>query len=203
MVRDVGFIGLSTRCRSGWAGMVATRGSYRLGGARSWPSLRPVPLESLARARSSPSSRVHVPGPFTVRGCPAVTGGLDGELARLQDRGTGGMDPSCNAVHQRWTYGAAFIWAVMGVRGELGYCCGSVRPEAAGRDVPVPSRCKPDSRLSIRVVEVGQALIRVVEGRQKVDLVAALGCCTTHPSGLSYLTSQQCDRGRPDSLVTT
>ena len=29
----------------------------------------------------------------TVRGCPAVTDGLDGELARLQDQGTGGMAP--------------------------------------------------------------------------------------------------------------
>ena len=59
--------------------------------ARSWPSFRLVPPESLSRARSSLSSRVHVPGSSTVRGCPAVTDGLDGELARLQDRGTGGM----------------------------------------------------------------------------------------------------------------
>jgi hypothetical protein len=47
--------------------------------------------DSLSRARSSPSSRVHVPGSSTVRGCPTVTDGLDGELARLQDQGTGGM----------------------------------------------------------------------------------------------------------------
>jgi hypothetical protein len=32
-------------------------------------------------------------GTFTVPGCPAATDGLDGELARLQDRGTGGMAP--------------------------------------------------------------------------------------------------------------
>ena len=37
-VRDVGFIGPLTRCRSGSTGMVATCGGYRLGGARSWPS---------------------------------------------------------------------------------------------------------------------------------------------------------------------
>lgn len=65
----------------------------RLGGVsdRSWPSFRPVRPESLPRARSSPASRVHVPGSFTARSCPTVTGGLDGELARLQDQGTGGM----------------------------------------------------------------------------------------------------------------
>jgi hypothetical protein len=91
IVRDVGIICLLTRCRSGLTGMVAMRGSYRRGGARSWPSLRPVPPDFLPRARSSPSSRVHVPGTFTIRGCPPVTDGLDGELARLQDRGTGGM----------------------------------------------------------------------------------------------------------------
>ena len=34
-----------------------------------------------------------MPGSCTVRGCPAVTDGLDGELARLQDQGTGGMAP--------------------------------------------------------------------------------------------------------------
>lgn len=49
--------------------------------------------DSLPRAPSRPSSRVHVPGSSTVRGCPAGTDGLDGELARLQDRGTGGMAP--------------------------------------------------------------------------------------------------------------
>ena len=31
------------------------------------------------------------PATLTVCGCPAATDGLDGELARLQDRGTGGM----------------------------------------------------------------------------------------------------------------
>jgi hypothetical protein len=34
-----------------------------------------------------------VPGTLTVRGCPAAKDGLDGELARLQDQGTGGMAP--------------------------------------------------------------------------------------------------------------
>jgi hypothetical protein len=34
-----------------------------------------------------------VPSSFTVRGCPTVTDGLDGELARLQDRATGGITP--------------------------------------------------------------------------------------------------------------
>ena len=52
-----------------------------------------MPTESLPRARSSPALRVHVPGNFTVRGRPAVTDGLDGELARLHDQGTGGMAP--------------------------------------------------------------------------------------------------------------
>jgi hypothetical protein len=37
MVPDVGFIGLLTRCRSGLTRMVATRGGYRPGCARSWP----------------------------------------------------------------------------------------------------------------------------------------------------------------------
>jgi hypothetical protein len=75
--------------------MVAAGGGYRLG----WSSVLAIlpicqrPTESLPRARSSPGSRVHVPGTFTVRGCPTVTDGLDGELARLQDRGTGGMAP--------------------------------------------------------------------------------------------------------------
>ncbi len=36
---------------------------------------------------------VRSPGTFSVRGCPTVTDGLDGDLARLQDRGTGGMAP--------------------------------------------------------------------------------------------------------------
>jgi hypothetical protein len=36
---------------------------------------------------------VHVPGTFTVGGHPSVTAGLDGELARLQDQGIGGMAP--------------------------------------------------------------------------------------------------------------
>ena len=34
-----------------------------------------------------------MPCTLTDRGCPTVTDGLDGELARLQDRGTGGMAP--------------------------------------------------------------------------------------------------------------
>jgi hypothetical protein len=33
-----------------------------------------------------PAARVHVPGTFTARSCPVATDGLDGELARLQDR---------------------------------------------------------------------------------------------------------------------
>jgi hypothetical protein len=40
IVRDVGFIGPLTRCRSGLTGTVATRSGYRSGGARSWPSFR-------------------------------------------------------------------------------------------------------------------------------------------------------------------
>jgi hypothetical protein len=60
---------------------------------RSWPSLRPVPSDSLSRARSSPSWCVRVTGNSTVRGCPAITGRLDGEPARLQDQGTEGMAP--------------------------------------------------------------------------------------------------------------
>src|SRR5206468_6678621 len=39
------------------------------------------------------ASRVHVPGTSAVHGFPAVTDELDGELARLQDRSTGGMAP--------------------------------------------------------------------------------------------------------------
>ncbi len=85
IVLDVGFIGLLTRCRSGLTRMVATRGSSRRVSARSWPSLRPVPPDSLPRAQSSPASDVRV-GTFTVRGCPAATDGFDGELARLHDR---------------------------------------------------------------------------------------------------------------------
>jgi hypothetical protein len=55
--------------------------------------------ESFSRAWSSPASCVRVPDTFTVRGCPAITDGLDGELARLQDQGTGEIPP-CNAVRQ-------------------------------------------------------------------------------------------------------
>jgi hypothetical protein len=47
--------------------------------------------ESLSRARSSPASCVHVPSSSTGCRCPAVIGGLDGELARLKDQGTGGV----------------------------------------------------------------------------------------------------------------
>ena len=51
-------------------------------GARSWPSFRLVPTESLPRARSSPASRVHVPGtlPFAVvlRSQTGLTANLQG-----------------------------------------------------------------------------------------------------------------------------
>ena len=80
IVRDVGIICSLTRCRSRFTGTVATRGGYRPGGARSWPSVRLVPLDSVTRAQSSPSSRVHVPGSCTVRGCPAGTEGLTANL---------------------------------------------------------------------------------------------------------------------------
>jgi hypothetical protein len=54
-----------------------------------------------------------VPGTFTVGGCPTVTAGLDGELARLHDRAPEGW-PSCNAVRQRRIYGAKFVRTVAG-----------------------------------------------------------------------------------------
>jgi hypothetical protein len=79
--------------------------------ARSWPSLQLVPSESLPRGRSSPASCVHLPGSSTVCGWPAVTDGLDGELARLQDQGTGGMAPLATP-RQRWTCGAVPVLAV-------------------------------------------------------------------------------------------
>jgi hypothetical protein len=50
-------------------------------------------LDRRVLAVSGPASRVHVPDTLTVRGCPAAKDGLDGELARLQDQGTGGMAP--------------------------------------------------------------------------------------------------------------
>jgi hypothetical protein len=49
---------------------------------------------------------------LTVRGCPAATDGLDGELARLQDQGTRRDGLSRIAVCQRWTYDAAFVRVV-------------------------------------------------------------------------------------------
>jgi hypothetical protein len=69
--------------------MVATYDGDR----RGRRSVLAIPLESSPGARSSPASRIPVPGTLTVRGCPAATDGLDNELARLQDRGTGGMAP--------------------------------------------------------------------------------------------------------------
>ena len=129
IVLDVGFICLLTRCRPGLAGTVATGGSYRRG-RRSVLAIPPTGApDSLSRAPSSPSSRVHVPGTFTVRGCPGVTDGLDGELARLQDRGYRGMAPSCKVTRQHWIYGVEWVRAITGfdaslavavaVRGEL------------------------------------------------------------------------------------
>ena len=71
------------------------------GRAFAWTSDLCLLMRSLSRARSSPYSRVRALGSCTVRGCPAVTGGLDGELARLQDQSTGGMAPlaaSCTSA---------------------------------------------------------------------------------------------------------
>lgn len=51
-----------------------------------------MPPDSLLRA-VKPSWHVHVPSTVTVCGCPVVAGGLDGELARLQDQGTEDMAP--------------------------------------------------------------------------------------------------------------
>jgi len=55
-----------------------------------------------------------VPGTFTVRGCPAAADGLDGELARLQDQGAGGMAPLATPPARLWTYGAVFVRTVTG-----------------------------------------------------------------------------------------
>lgn len=71
-----------------------------------------MPTEFLPRARSSSDSHVPVPGGFTVRGWSAGTDGLDGEPAKFQDPGAGGMALSCNGVRQPWRDDAAFVRAV-------------------------------------------------------------------------------------------
>jgi len=63
----------------------------------AFPSPTRLPRHDLANVQFLPIkpriTHVHVPGTFTVCGCPIVTDGLDDELARLQDQGTGGMAP--------------------------------------------------------------------------------------------------------------
>ena len=67
----------------------------------------------LAKGAVKPGFACICAGTFTVRGCPTVTAGLDGELARLQDQGTGGMAPLATP-HKRQTSGTAFMRAVTG-----------------------------------------------------------------------------------------
>ena len=55
------------------------------GRVRSWPSFRLAPDRTEGRSRSRSFSRVRAPGLLTVTGWPAVTDGLDGDLARLQE----------------------------------------------------------------------------------------------------------------------
>jgi hypothetical protein len=55
------------------------------GRVRSWPSFRLAPGRTEGRSPSRSSSRVHVPSGLTLTGCPVVTDGLDGDLARLQE----------------------------------------------------------------------------------------------------------------------
>ncbi len=97
IVLDVGFIGLLTRCRSGSTRMVATPGSYRRGGVRSWPSLRPLPPVSLPRAPSSPSRvyacRASLPSAVVLRSQT----GLTANLQSFRIEGTGGW-----SLLQRW-----------------------------------------------------------------------------------------------------
>jgi len=54
------------------------------GQVRSWPSFRLAPDRTEPRSQSRSSSRVRRLVPSTVTGWPAITDGLDGELARLQ-----------------------------------------------------------------------------------------------------------------------
>src|SRR6266567_2594568 len=97
---------------------------YRGGEDLGRDSDLPIPLtgapESLPRARSSPSSRVHVPGTLPVRRCPGATDGLDGQRARLQDRGTGGMAPLAVPRASAGLVGAVCVWRAPGVRREPG-----------------------------------------------------------------------------------
>jgi hypothetical protein len=106
------------------------RPGHWLGDAWSWPSFRLVPLESLPRARSSPFSRVRVPGSLTVRGCPAATDGLDGELARLQDQGTGGMAPLAMPRARNWPCGAASVSPVTSGPTRAGRSRGPAAPKS-------------------------------------------------------------------------
>jgi hypothetical protein len=54
MMRDVHFLGLMTRYQPGQAGAVATNGGYRVGSARTWPSLRQAPLNPCGAAVQRP-----------------------------------------------------------------------------------------------------------------------------------------------------
>jgi hypothetical protein len=68
----------------------------------------------------------------TVRGCPAVTDGLDGELEWLQDRGTGGMAPLATP---HTTAGLAALRpsrTSLGIRCELGAAVARQGLRAAG-----------------------------------------------------------------------
>jgi hypothetical protein len=84
-VRDVGIICSLTCADRDWPGWLLHAV------ATGWAALGPghpsdrYPLNP-CHGRSSPALRVHVPVTLTVRGCPAITDGLDAELARLQDR---------------------------------------------------------------------------------------------------------------------
>jgi hypothetical protein len=76
-------------------GKVGRAYGLRPGGHGSDLAIPPVrcPLTP-CQGRGQVRLRVYVcQAASTFRGCPAVTDGLDGELARLQDQGTGGMAP--------------------------------------------------------------------------------------------------------------
>ena len=140
------------------------------GDARSWPSRRLVPPDSLPWAPSSPASRVHVPGTFTVRGCPAVTDGLDGELARLQDHRHRRDGPSCNAARHRWTCGLR----------------SRTRPSGMSGWADNRSPHDPSMRTSARSVYGGRWSRSVTDSSPTqpfaVDGVAVFECCTASGS---------------------
>jgi len=85
MVRDVRIICTLTRCRSGLTGTTATGA----GGARSWSSSPGGTHRILARARSSLTSRVRVPGTFGPRLSSGHRTGLTANSQGFRIGGTG------------------------------------------------------------------------------------------------------------------